>query len=66
MLKLGGTFLTCNECGGDKAGDEKWTERIDGMTIYKNTELKVYPERTGFHEVQIYKKKSWICVTARK
>ncbi len=36
------------------------------MTIYKDTELKAYLEQTGFHGVQIRKKKSWICVTARK
>ena len=66
VLKPGGTFLICNECSGDRAEDEKWTEKIDGMTIYKDTELKAHLEQTGFHEVQIYKKKSWICVTARK
>ena len=46
--------------------DKKWTEIIGGMTIYRDTELKAYPEQAGFHEVQIYKKKSWLCVTARK
>lgn len=66
VLKPGGTFLICNECGGDNAEGEKWTQKIDGMTIYKDTELKAYLEQTGFHGVQIYKKKSWICVTARK
>ena len=45
---------------------EEWTEIIDGMTIYKDTELKAYLEQTGFHEVQIHKKKSWLCITARK
>ena len=66
VLRPGGTFLICNECGGEDAGDEKWTEKIDGMTIYKDTELKAYLEQAGFHEVQIHKKKSWLCVTARK
>ena len=40
VLKPDGTFLICNECGGDNEKDEKWTERIEGMTIYKDTELK--------------------------
>ena len=66
VLKPGGTFLICNECSGDRGEDEKWTEKIAGMTIYKDTELKAYLEQMGFHDVQIYKKKSWICVTARK
>ena len=67
VLKSGGTFLICNECGGDKAEDEKWTEKIDGMTIYRDTELKAYLEQTGFRDIQIHKdEKGWLCITARK
>ena len=66
VLKPGGTFLICNESNGDTDRDEKWTEIIGGMTIYKDIELKAYLEQAGFHDVQIHKKKSWLCVTARK
>ena len=66
VLKSGGTFLICNESNGDTDKDEKWTEIIGGMTIYKDAELKTYLEQAGFHEVQIHKKKSWLCITARK
>ena len=66
VLKPGGTFLICNESNGDTDKDEKWTEIIGGMTIYKDAELKTYLEQAGFHEVQIHKKKSWLCITARK
>ena len=66
VLKPGGTFLICNESNGDTDKDEKWTEIIGGMTIYKDIELKAHLEQTGFHNVQIHKKKSWLCVTARK
>ena len=66
VLKPGGTLLICNESNGDTDKDKKWTEIIGGMTIYRDTELKAYLEQAGFHEVQIYKKKSWLCVTARK
>ena len=66
VLKTGGTLLICNESNGDTDKDEKWTEIIGGMTIYKDTELKAYLEQAGFHDVQIHKKKSWLCVTARK
>ena len=66
VLKPGGTFLICNESNGDTDKDEKWTEIIGDMTIYKDVELKVYLEQAGFHEVQIHKKKSWLCITARK
>ena len=66
VLKPGGTILICNESNGDTDRDEKWTEIIGGMTIHKDTELKAYLEQAGFHDVQIHKKKSWLCVTARK
>ena len=29
-------------------------------------ELKAYLEQAGFHDIQIHKKKSWLCITARK
>ena len=66
VLKPGGTFLICNESNGDTDKDERWTEIIGGMTIYKDVELKAYLEQAGFYEVQIHKKKSWLCVTAQK
>ena len=66
VLKPGATFLICNESNGDSDRDEKWTEIIGGMTIYKDAELKTYLEQAGFHDVQIHKKKSWLCITARK
>ena len=66
VLKPGGIFLICNESNGDTDKDEKWTRIIGGMTIYKDTELKAYLEQAGFRDVQIHKRKSWLCVTARK
>ena len=66
VLKPGGIFFICNESNGDTDKDEKWTEIISGMTIYKDIELKAYLEQAGFHDVQIHKKKSWLCITARK
>ena len=66
VLKPSGTFLICNESNGDSDRDEKWTEIIGGMTIYKDAELKAYLEQAGFHDVQIHKKKSWLCITAWK
>ena len=66
VLKPGGTLLICNESNGDTDKDKKWTEIIGGMTIYKDIELKAYLEQAGFHDVQIHKKKSWLCITARK
>lgn len=67
VLKPGGTFFLCNESDGDHAQDEKWTEKIPGMTIYKDTQLKTMLEQVGFRQVETHKNgKGWLCVTARK
>ena len=67
VLKPGGVFLICNECGGDRNQDEKWTEKIDGMTIYRDTQLKAFLEQAGFGKIQIHKnEKGWLCITAEK
>ena len=66
VLKPDGIFFICNEANGDTDKDKKWTEIIGGMTIYKDAELKTYLEQAGFHDAQIHKKKSWLCITAQK
>ena len=67
VLKPGGAFLICNECGGDNAGDEKWTKKIAGMVIYKDIQLKDALEQAGFTQIQIHKNsRGWLCVTGRK
>ena len=66
VLKPGGTFLICNECG-DKASGGKWEKRIDGMTVYTDTQLKDIMMQTGFCGVQIHTNKmGWLCVTGQK
>ena len=65
VLKPGGTLLICNERRGTGSRKKKGTEIIGGMTIYKDAELKMYLEQAGFHDIQIHKKKSWLCITAR-
>ena len=67
VLRPGGTFLICNECSGDTEKDEKWARRIDGMTIYKDTQLQAALTAAGFCGVQIHKNKNgWRCITAQK
>ena len=48
MLKPGGIFFICNEANGETTKDDKWTQIIDGMTIYTDTALKEYLEKAGF------------------
>ena len=67
VLKSGGTFLICNEANGETTKDDKWTQIIDGMTIYTDTALKEYLEKAGFCQIQSHKnKKGWLCITAQK
>ena len=67
VLKPGGTFLICNECGGEREADEKWTEKIPGMTIYTAEELTGFLRQAGFTDIQAHRNgKGWLCVTARK
>ncbi len=62
-----GIFFICNEANGETAKDDKWTQIINGMTIYTDTALKAYLEQAGFCRIQSHKnKKGWLCVTARK
>ena len=66
MLKPGGTFLICNECS-DPVKDSKWPEIINGMTVYRDTQLKDALEQAGFRDVQTRRNKmGWLCVTAQK
>ncbi len=66
VLKPGGTFLICNECG-DEASGAKWEKRIDGMTVYTAAQLKALLKQAGFGEVQIHSNRmGWLCVTGRK
>ena len=67
MLKPGGTFLICNECSGDTDKDDKWMRKIEGMTIYKDVQLKALLEQAGFRDIQIHKNnRGWLCVMAVK
>ena len=67
MLKPGGTFLICNESSGDTDKDDKWTRKIEGMTIYRDVQLKAVLEQAGFCDIQIQKNnRGWLCVTAIK
>jgi len=68
VLKSGGVFLICNEFDGTNAADEKWTDIIDGMRIYKCEQLLEAWEEAGFTKAESYQnaKKHWLCVVAKK
>lgn len=67
VLKAGGTFFICNESNGDTNKDDKWIEKIGGMTIHNGTKIKTVLDQAGFFNIHIEKNvKGWICVTAEK
>ena len=67
VTKSGGMFFICNQCNGETDKDDKWTEKIPGMTIYRDSQLKKTLEEAGFSKVNIQKnRKGWIAVTAQK
>lgn len=67
VLKPSGTFFICNESNGDSNKDDKWTEIIEGMTIYNASQILTALNQAGFFDAKVEKNdKGWICVTARK
>ena len=52
-------MITCSTLSGKAVCRLVWA-------MNKDAELKAYLEQAGFHEVQVHKKKSWLCITARK
>ena len=66
VLKPGGTFLICNECGGAPGG-ARWEQVVSGMHVYAPEELHTVLERSGFQTMQVFEnKQGWLCVIARK
>ena len=67
VTKPGGTFFICNESNGETNKDDKWVEKIGGMTIYNAAQILTALHQVGFTDAKAHKNgKGWICVTARK
>ena len=67
VTKPGGTFFICNESNGETKKDDKWVEKIGGMTIYNAAQILTALHQAGFTDAKAHKNgKGWICVTARK
>ena len=67
VLKPNGCFMICNESNGETNKDDKWAEKIGGMTIYNGEQLRTFLMNAGFADIEIDKnEKGWLCVTARK
>ena len=67
VLKPQGKFFLCNECSGKTQQEKKWTDIIDGMTIYSSAELQALLESAGFHALDVQQNdKGWLCILAEK
>ena len=67
VTKPGGTFFICNESNGETNKDDKWVEKIGGMTIYNAAQILTALNQADFSDAKVSKNnKGWICVTARK
>lgn len=66
-LKPGGTFFICNESNGDTNKDDKWIEKIGGMTIYNSEQIKAVLTQAGFTDIHVHKNaKGWLCIVATR
>lgn len=67
VLRPGGVFFICNECSGENEKDDRWTEIIEGMTVYREGQLWEALRQAGFSGVQTHKnEKGWLCAIAKK
>jgi ubiquinone/menaquinone biosynthesis C-methylase UbiE len=66
ILKPKGYFMICCE-EGDPAND-KWSKKIEGMTVYSTIQLKNILKSAGFTVIQEDQKQNtnWICLVGRK
>lgn len=63
VLKPGGAFFIC--CESEDPTDTTWTDRIDGMTVYRGEDLKDRLMNIGFTNVELHRnEKGWVCLKA--
>ena len=66
-MKPGGTFLIYNESNGETSKDNRWTNIIEGMTIYNAEQIKAVLLDAGFTNIKAKRNdRDWLCVLAEK
>ena len=63
VLKSDGQFIVSNDSGDP---DAHWEDKIPGMKMYQNDEIKRYMEDAGFFDVEIFTEKNMVCVIGHK
>ena len=67
VTKPGGVFAIVNEDNGETGNSQKWAEKIDGMSVYTEAQLRKLLHQAGFLDVQAFQnEKSWMALIARK
>ena len=67
VLRPGGVFMVCNESDGYNPSDEKWTQIIDGMRVYRAEEIREAMTGAGFTDVSVdQNEKHWLCLVGHK
>ena len=67
VLKNGGKFMICNESDGENPKDEKWTNIIEGMTIYSGEKISELLVKVGFKNLKVkHTENHWICIIGEK
>ncbi len=68
VLKGGGMLFICNETDGDDEEGYQWAREIEGMEIYRESDVTEELKRAGFDNVRVerYPENHWICFMAVK
>ncbi len=68
ILRKDGCFLIVNELEGEDESSKKYEEMIDGLKVYKASEIEDALLKAGFSEVEINKAENnkWFAVVAKK
>lgn len=67
VLRPGGYFFICNECGGDSPQGAAWAKAVEGMKVYSNAQLRETLSAAGFRtEGEKTNRKGWVALLAQK
>ena len=67
VLKKGGTFLIVNESDGTNPKQDKWINIIEGLKIYKESDLTETLKNVGFTNIRAFHTdKHWLAILCDK
>lgn len=67
VLKNGGTFLIVNESDGTDPKQDKWINIIEGLKIYKESDLAKRLQKVGFSNIRAFHTdKHWLAILCEK